>query len=158
MHSSRPITRSAVAARIPRSETIGLAVTGLAIAAMAIDHLLEGGGGFDADPAGFLVASGLSLALAWYLFGRVVPRAAADAVPEVRAARDALRCAIVTVLSLPAMWLGVPFVLAGAGIALGLFGRRGEDRRRAVAAIVIGALVLLAGTADYVEQAITKLT
>jgi hypothetical protein len=146
---------SAVGGRLSRSRVIGLVATGVAIVAMAIDHLLEDGGGFNADPTGFLFASGVSLALAWFLFGRVVPRAAAD---EMRAARDALRGAVIVVLSLPTMWLGLPFVLAGACIALGLLGRRGEGRRRAVAAIVIGAVVLLAGLSDYVEQAITKLT
>jgi hypothetical protein len=155
MHTYRHIPGSAVGGRSSRSGVFGLVATALAIVVMAIDHLLEDGGGFDADPGGFLVSSGLSLALAWYLFGRVVPRAATDAM---RAARDAVRCAVIAVLSLPAMWLGLPFVLAGACIALGLLGRHGEGRRRAVAAIVIGALVLLAGLSDYVEQAITKLT
>jgi hypothetical protein len=47
------------------------------------------------------------------------------------------------------IWLGPPFVLAGAGIALGLLGRGGERGVRAYAAVVIGAAVILLAAAAY---------
>jgi hypothetical protein len=39
----------------------------------------------------------------------------------------------------------VNFVLAGAGIVLGLLGRSGERRRLATAATVVGAIALVLG-------------
>jgi hypothetical protein len=49
----------------------------------------------------------------------------------------------VSVLALPGVWLGLPFVLAGGAITLGVLGRESARRRLAIAAIVVGAVVLL---------------
>jgi hypothetical protein len=49
------------------------------------------------------------------------------------------------VLALPAIWLGLPFVLARGGIMLGALGRHGARRRMAVGAIALGVVVLVLG-------------
>jgi hypothetical protein len=124
-----------------------LAGTGVALglAAMAVDHLLGDDPGLE-DPPTFLVSAAIVLVIAAVLFGYVVARA-----------RDPRRTgfivAIVSVLSLPLIWLGVPFAVAPAAIALGLKG----EGRLATAAIVIGAAVLLLATGAYAVQAIDKL-
>ena len=132
--------------------TIGVGVSTFAVAAMAVDHLMGDDPGLD-DLLTFVLASGLTLTLAIVVFGVVVPRALADP------ATAATRGIILSLLSVPLMvtiWLGLPFATAGGGVVLGLAGRRGRHARRATAAIVIAAALLLLGSADYVEQAIRK--
>jgi uncharacterized membrane protein len=63
---------------VSRETWIGAGATALAVAAMAVDHLWDEDGGFSADPAAFFLSCGLSLALGFYVFGRLVPRARAD--------------------------------------------------------------------------------
>jgi hypothetical protein len=110
------------------------------------------------DPPTFLIASVLSLALAAFLFGRVVPSAITAAGPGGRAARDGLICSVVAVVPGFAMlWLGLPFVLAGAGLALGLAAWRQQPSKRAGAAIAIALLALAVTTGAYVVEAIDKL-
>lgn len=143
--------------RVARKTVIGIGASALAVFAMAVDHLLEQGGGFAADPWAFVLAVGLSLALAGVVFGRVVPRANA-AGPESAATR-ALACSLLAAVGLvPLLWLGLPIVLGAGGIALGLNGRRGERRRLALAAIALGAIVVGLGTSAYAWQAVDKLT
>ena len=118
-------------------------VTALAIVAMFFDHMIDVEEGFPADPVAFAISAALVLALAAIVFGIVVPRATRDpALPE-RAATRGFVCSLVSVLSLPGVWLGLPFVLAGGAITLGLLGRASERRRLAIAAIVVGAVVLV---------------
>ena len=63
-----------------------------------------------------------------------------------RAAGQAAACSWLAVVpGIAVLWLGVPFVLAGGGVALGLLARRSERPRLATAAIVVGALVLALG-------------
>lgn len=128
-----------------RETGIGVAVSALTVGAMAIDHLVgtEDEPGDDsglADPAAFLISVAVSLILAALLFGIVVRRAARDD-PD-RAARKALACSLLAVPAIALLFLGLPFPLAGAGIALGLLGREGDRRRTANAAVVVGALVI----------------
>jgi hypothetical protein len=124
-----------------------LASTGVALglAAMAVDHLLGDDPGLE-DPPTFLISATIILLLIALLFGFVVPRA-----------RDPRRTgfilALVSVLSLPFIWLGAPFAVAPAAIALGL---RGEGKL-AASAVAIGSAVLLLATGAYVDQAIDKL-
>lgn len=73
------------------------------------------------------------------MFGRVIPRAKAAAE---RMARDGPICsALAIVPGIATLWLGLPFILAGGGLALGLSARREGPSRRATAAIILGALV-----------------
>ena len=117
----------------------------LGLAAMAVDHLLGDDPGLE-DPPTFLISAAIILVIATLLFGLVVRRA-----------RDPRRAsfivAVLSVLSLPLIWLGVPFAVAPAAIALGL---RGEGRL-AIAAITTGGLVLLLVTGAYVYSAVDKL-
>lgn len=120
---------------------IGAAATVFAVAAMAYDHLLPG------DPGAFAVGSTLSVVVAVALFAWLVPRSKRTAA---RAANTALACSAITVIpGVALLWLGLPFVLAGGGIALGLIGREGEHRGRATAAVIVGAAVLALGAAAY---------
>lgn len=136
---------------------IAAGVTVLAIVAMAIDHLMGDDPGLE-DPPTFMLASALSLALAVLIFRLVIPRAESAAVPAKRAARDGLICSVLAVVpGIATLWLGLPFILAGGGIALGLSARRNEHSRAAIAAIVIGILVLVAGAGAYLVEAIDKL-
>jgi hypothetical protein len=136
---------------------IAVAVAALAVAAMAVDHLLGDDPGLE-DPPAFLIASLLSLMLTGLLFGVLVPRTrAAPEAPE-RAAARGLACSILAVVTLPlALWLGLPFPLAGAGVALGLLGRTGRRRRLAIASVAVGTAVLVLATGAYTYLAVDKL-
>lgn len=127
--------------RVSRETMIGIGASALAVFAMAVDHLLEDGGGFAADPAAFGIGVGLSLALAAVVFGRVVSRA--RAVGPESAAKRAIVCSLLAAVGLVTLlWLGLPIVLGAGGMALGLIGRRGERRRLALAAIAVGVIVV----------------
>lgn len=140
-----------------RESRIALGVIALAILAMAVDHLIGDDPGLE-DPAAFAVSSALSLALAALMFGRIVPRAISADPHGERAARDGLISSIVAVVpGVTTIWLGLPFILAGAGLALGISSRGRRPSTRATAAVVIGALTLLGGAGTYLVQAIDKL-
>jgi hypothetical protein len=129
--------------RVSRETAIGMAVTALAIVAMAFDHLDVLGDDFPADPLAFVISSALSLFIAAIVFGIVIPRVKAAPDPAERAARRGIVWSVAAVVpGLGFVWLGVTFVLAGAGIALGLLGRRGERKRLATAAVAVGAIAL----------------
>lgn len=55
------------------------------------------------------------------------------------------------------LWLSLPFVPAGAGLALGLHARREAPSGPAIAAIVIATLVLVVGSCAYLVQLVNKL-
>lgn len=138
---------------ISRGTGIGIAVAIVTVGAMAIDHLIgtEDEPGDDpgvADPAAFLISVALSLALTALLFGVVVGRATRGD-PD-RAAGKALACSLLSIPAMAVLFLGVPFPLAGAGVALGLLAREGTRRRTATAAVAVGALVAALGVGAYV--------
>ena len=140
---------------------IGVGATAVAVGAMAVDHLLGNDPDSDdtglVDPSTFAIASGLSVLTAGALFGWVVPRASARGTE--RAATVGLVLGVVSVVpGLVSLWIGIPFVVAGAAIALGLHGLAGRRRRRAVAALALGAAVIALGAAVYLVAAIQKLT
>ena len=132
-----------------RRETwIGVATAGIAVAAMAVDHLIgtEGDGdeGTFADPWVFLATSAGALVLTALLFRFVV-----RSDDRHRAPTRAIACGLLAVLSLPLLFVAVPFPFAGAAVGLGLIGREGRRRRVAAAGIVLGALVLALGAGAY---------
>ncbi len=125
-----------------------LAAAGVALglAAMAVDHLVGDDPGLE-DPPAFLVSAAIIVVIAALLFGLVVLRA-------LNPGRTGLIIALLAVLTLPLIWLGVPFAVAPAAIALGL---RAGRSVAATAAIVIGIVVLLLVTGAYVYSAVDKL-
>jgi hypothetical protein len=124
---------------------------------MALDHLVgtdrgDGDGGL-VDPPMFAISMVLSVAAAVLLFGWLVPQQRSRG-PE-RAARSGLVCSALSVVpGIAFVWIGFPFVLAGAGLALGIEGRRGSRRLEAAAAALIGALVLALGAVGYLVAAV----
>jgi hypothetical protein len=126
---------------------------GLAIAAMAVDHLLGSDPGLE-DPPMFLIASVLTLALAAVVFGRIVP-AAIDAERETR---DSLVLSAVAVVpGIATLWLGLPFVLGGGAIALGLAAQQRHAGPLPLITVALGALILTFGVGAYLAQFIDKL-
>ncbi len=82
--------------------------------------------------------------IATIVFGFVIPRVKAGPNPAERAARQGIVWSVLAVVpGVALIWLGVTFVLAEAGIALGLLGRRGERKRLATTATVVGVVALV---------------
>ncbi len=122
-----------------------IGATGLAVVAMFFDHMLDVEEPFPADWPAFAISVALVLVLAAIVFGVVVRRTTSSPDHADLAGKRGLVCSILSVLALPGIWLGLPFVLAGGGITLGALGRHGRRRRLAIAAIAIGALVVVLG-------------
>ena len=133
-----------------REAVIGVAACVVAIIAMVVDHWLGDESGID-DPAAFFVSTAGCLIVAAFLFGRVIPDTKRHPERADRAARQGIVCSALGLITLPAIFLGFPVVLGAAGIALGLLGRDGRHRALATAAIVIGALPVLAGFAYAIQ-------
>jgi len=137
---------------VRRETAVAVAVSAVAVGAMAIDHLIgtesEPGETGLADPETFVLSAGLALGLVAVLFGLVVRRAARDE-PE-NAAGKALAYGILSVLTIPLLFIAVPFPFAGAAIALGLIARESRRRRLATAVVAVGALVVTLGAGAYV--------
>lgn len=134
---------STLKTELSRESAIGLLAGTLAVGAMTVDHLIPG------DPIAFLVTSALALALAAFLFGHVVPRTKASPEPATAAARRGLLVSLLSVLSMPTLFVGFPFVLGATGMALGLLGGGGGRHRLATAAVAIGAFVVLFSVGVY---------
>ena len=108
-----------------REMWIGVAAAALAVAAMAVDHLIgtedgEGDGTF-ADPWVFLATSAGAIVLTALLFRFVVRSDDRQQAPT-----KAIACGLLAVLSLPLLFLAAPFPFAGAAVALGMIGREGD--------------------------------
>jgi hypothetical protein len=119
---------------------------------MAWDHLWGNERGqadpFPVDAPTFFVSLALIAVTALTVFGFTAPRAARHPGSAHRAAL--IHSGIALVLAIPLSWLGFPVILAGAGIVLGAAGASGAHRRVSIAAISVGAVVILfaiAGTA-----------
>ena len=144
---------------LSRETWIGVAVTALAVAAMAVDHLMGDDPAVLEDPFTFALSAVLCVALAAFVFGRLVPRTKVASDYAERASRRALALSALAVIGAPLVfWLGLPFVLAGGGVALGLLGRDGSRRRIGLAAIALGVLVIGVGALGYAAQLVDKLS
>jgi hypothetical protein len=137
--------------RASRDTAVALAVAALLTTAMAIDHLVgtesdPGEVSGLADPGAFVLSVALSLALMAVLFLFIVRR---TTDPADAAKRGAL-CSALAIPAVVVAFLGLPYPIAAAGIALGLRGRTGGRRRLATVAVAVGSLVVAAITAGYV--------
>jgi hypothetical protein len=134
-----------------RETLIAVAVGAISVVTMAIDHLIgterEPGESGAAEPIAFVASTALALALTGVLFRFVVRPA--HGRPDSAATRATV-CSVLAVVTVPLLFLAVPFPFAGAGIALGLLGRAGRRHRLATVAAVIGSLVVALGLAAYI--------
>ena len=135
-----------------RETVIAVAVSAIVVGTMAIDHLVgtesEPGETGLADPSAFVLSVVLALVLVAVFFGRVVRRAVREEPEE--STLKAVAFSLLAVLTLPLLFLAVPFPFAGAGLALGLHARDGRRWLLATAAIVAGGFVLALGALAYV--------
>jgi hypothetical protein len=127
------------------SGLVAAALTALALAAANfLSTENENGGGIE-----YAVTLGGSIAVALLVFGWMIPRIG-------RPGRAGLVTGLIGVLSLAAFWTGLPYVLGPAAVVLGLLGRaRAGERVQGTVAVVLGALVTVAGIAAVViDQAL----
>lgn len=126
---------------------------------MAVDHLVGTGAtageddAFPVDPIAFVISAAIVVVATAVLFAFVVRPAAGD--DPRRAARKAFACSLLALLAVPVLFLGLPFPLAGAGIALGLRSRAAADERLATVAITIGGVVLALTIVAYTVALVT---
>jgi hypothetical protein len=121
----------------------------LTTALLAWDHLIGNEGdpddAFPVDLRAFVLSMVLVLALALPVFGILVPRALHA---EGSVARYALIMAVVAAVTAPFLtWLGLPQVLAGGGLVLGLAARASGHSRAGTVAAVLSLVVLVFGIA-----------
>jgi hypothetical protein len=122
------------------------AMAPFALAAGGIAAALAAWGTFGDEGYGwgeYLVVLAIIAVSALAVFGWAVPRWATSPA----AGRSALVLSVLGVLSIAAYWSGLPPVLAAGGAVLGWAAR---DRPAGKAAIVLGALVLVADLVVYV--------
>jgi hypothetical protein len=121
-----------------------LTAVALAVANFLSTETSENGGGIE-----YAVTLAGSIAVALVLFGWLIPRTA-------RPGRAGLVTGLIGVLSLAAFWSGLPYVLGPAAVVFGLVARsRESERGQGTAAVVLGALVTIAGIAAVVvDQAL----
>ena len=124
---------------------------------MVVEHLLGDDPGLE-DPPAFLLSVAVILVVAYAVFGIALRRAQRDEAPAERAAGSAIVSSIMSLVTLPFLFLGAPFVFAGGGVALGLMAWEGTRRKLAATAIALGGLILALGTAAYTVEAVAKLT
>jgi len=127
----------------------GFVAAALTAVALAAANFLsaetnENGGGIE-----YAVTLGGSIVVALVLFSWLIPRTA-------RPGRAGLVTGVIGLLSLAAFWSGLPYVLGPAAVVFGLLGRaRAGERGQGTAAVVLGALVTIAGVAAVlVDQAL----
>ena len=137
--------------RLPRDTLVATAVAILLVIAMAIDHLVGTENEGDdkstlADPGAFVLSVIVSLALMVVLFVFVVRR---TWNPD-DAAKRGLLCSLLAIPTIALTFLGLPFPLSAAGIALGFRGREGGRRVLATTALALGSVIVVAITVGYV--------
>jgi hypothetical protein len=144
---STPAATPAISVRSTWYVASGVLV--LITALLAWDHLIGNEGdsadAFPVDLGAFVLSIALVLALALLVFGILVPRALHA---EGRVARYALIMAAAAVVTAPFLtWLGLPQVLAGGGLVLGLAARASGHSRAGTVAAVLSLVALVFGIA-----------
>ena len=142
---------------VSRESWIGIGVAALAVAAMAVDHLLDEDGGL-ADPPVFAISVVLIVVVTAVVFGKVVPAVKVGDNGPRRAVSAGFLCAVLAVLAIPlGSWLGLPFPLAAGAFVLGLRGRDSDRRGASTVVAAIGAVIVLLGAVGYAVLAVEKL-
>jgi hypothetical protein len=135
---------------VRREAAIAVAVSLIVVATMAIDHLIGTGEpdepGLE-DPGAFVLGVGVTLVLVALFFGLVVRRAVREE-PEGSTLK-AVAFSLLAILTLPLLFLAVPFAFAAAGLALGLHARDGRRWLLGTAAVVVGGVLLALGVLAY---------
>lgn len=109
------------------------------------------GGGDKYGAKEFLVVCAIIAVAAAVVFGWIVPRG----LQHEAAGAAALTLSTLGFLSIAVFWTGLPPVLAAGGALLGWAGRNAERGRGLCrAALVIGALALVADVAVYVTDSV----
>lgn len=105
----------------------------------------------------FLISFALCIAVWALLFGWVLPKIRRKS--SNREATSALILSIIAIVpGMGTLWLGLPFILAGAGIASGRHAQQQAPKSgRALAAVVVGAIALGGAGIVYLLEAIQKL-
>ncbi len=104
---------------------------------------------------------GFTLVMAGLVFGLVVPWAEkrSQGLRTNRPAKAGLVSSILGLLTVVAFWSGLPIILGGAGVALGMAGQEraaeAGRRRLAMAAIIVGALAVLLGVGSTIWDSTT---
>ena len=143
---------------LSRESWIGVGAAALAVAAMAVDHLLDEDGGL-ADPPVFAISVVLIVVVTAVVFGRVVPAVKVGDNGPRRAVSAGFfsapqRLALVIPLG---SWLGLPFPLAAGAFVLGVRGRDSDRRGASTVVAAIGAVIVLLGVVGFAVLAVEKL-
>jgi hypothetical protein len=102
----------------------------------------------DADVRGWLIVSVVASVLAAALLLRFVPATESDRDPVNKPARGGLVLSVLSVITLPIFWTGLPFVFGVPGLVLAAEGRaRAPQRGRggeATAAVILAVVTIVA--------------
>lgn len=126
----------------------GVFAIGLTLAALLVANLVGGGPEENGGVVPLIVTFAICACLAAWMFWRLVPRAV-EAGPATSGTR-ALVIAVLSAITLPVFWSGLPYVLAPAGLALGVASRARGGGAKATVAIAIAAVALVAAIAGLV--------
>ena len=131
--------------RIPRT-TLAVATAVLIFVALLLAYVLDvtNNDSGDADVGGWLIVSVIASLLAAALLLRFVPATESDTEPVNKPARRGLVLSILSVISFPVFWTGLPFVVGVPALVLAAEGQArapqqghgGEASGTAVLAVV----------------------
>ena len=133
--------------QLERSEQRDRVIAGIAVVLLLVGMPIGwiGGDTSTGDVIGMIVAVLISLALLGWIFLWLLPRERAAG----RDARSSLILALVALVLIVVFWTGLCFALAAGAVALGLSARDAGPQAggggKAIAAIALGALVMLLG-------------
>ena len=117
----------------------------LIFVAMLFAYVLDVTHNGSGDVGGWLFVSVVASLIAAALLVRYVPAAESDPDLENKPARRGLLLAVLALISFPAFWLGLPFVLGVPALALAAEGQaRAPDQGHGAEAVAAGAVALLA--------------
>jgi hypothetical protein len=131
--------------------TLAVATAVLIFVALLFAYLLDvtnNDDGATDDVRGWLIVSVVASALAAALLLRFVPATESDPGPANKPARRGLVLSILSVITFPAFWTGLPFVFGVPGLVLAAEGQaRAQQQGRggeATAAAVLAGLAIVA--------------